>query len=206
MTPTGVSSSPRRMPDDTRLLSVLASLRERGALGETSLQDAVAHAAVFVAAVPDDAARLIDLGSGGGLPGLVLAVRCPWLSITLVDRRERRMDLLRLACVRLEIADRVEVVTADVIRLANVSEHRATYDVATARAFGTPLFTMSCATPFLRLGGVLIVSEPPSPATLAERWPADELDARGYQSVTSVDGRVRVFRRAPGAAGHVAQA
>ena len=45
--------------------------------------------------------RLVDLGSGGGLPGLVLADAYPERAITLVDRREKRTDFLRRAVRRL---------------------------------------------------------------------------------------------------------
>ena len=124
------------MPDDTELLAVLESLRERGALGETSLPRAVAHADLFLAAVPSTCARLIDLGSGGGLPGLVLACRLTEVSIVLCDRRERRMDLLRLACTRLGLLDRVTVVTADVVALARRVDFRGKFDVVTARYAG----------------------------------------------------------------------
>ena len=47
---------------------------------------AVAHADAFAAALPSSAA-VVDLGSGGGLPGLVIAVRRPDLRLTLVERR-----------------------------------------------------------------------------------------------------------------------
>src|SRR3954452_9036417 len=113
MTRTAGWSSLRRMPDDSDLLRVLQGLRERGALGEASLPDAVRHAEAFVAAMPPSTRRVIDLGSGGGLPGLVLAVRLPHVSFVLTDRRERRMDLLRMACVRLELMERVTVITGD---------------------------------------------------------------------------------------------
>src|SRR4051812_41044653 len=98
---------PDRFPDDAALIAALESLRDRGALGELSLPSAVAHAEAFLPPIPAAARRLIDLGSGGGLPGLVLAVRRPELEITLTDRRERRVDLLRLACARLGLETRV---------------------------------------------------------------------------------------------------
>lgn len=161
---------------DEALLEVLDSLRERGAHGESSLVSAVAHADAFLAAFPHDVARVVDLGSGGGLPGLVLAVRRPDVAFTLVDRRERRMDLLRLAVARLGLADRVEVLTADVTRLALDPDYAESFDVATARAFGPPMLTAASARPFLRPGGALIVSEPPAFAG-ATRWNADELAA-----------------------------
>src|SRR3954471_13072331 len=102
------------MPDDAALLVVLESLRDRGALGEPSLPRAVAHAEAFLAPIAPGAATLIDLGSGGGLPGLVLADRLPTTEIVLTERRERRADLLRLAVTRLGWDGRVTVFAGDV--------------------------------------------------------------------------------------------
>lgn len=180
------------MADDTLLLAVLESLRERGALGEPSLVGAVAHAESFVAAIPADCLHLLDLGSGGGLPGLVIAARLPHIHVTLVDRRERRMDLLRRACARMEFGDRVIVRTGDVRQLAQLGELSGSFDAVTARSFGPPLWTLRCAHPFLRRGGSAIVSEPPPadetgtiPAGLVQvelRWPPEAVRGLGFHN------------------------
>ena len=184
------------MPDDTELLAVLESLRERGALGETSLPHAVAHADLFLAAIPDTCTRLIDLGSGGGLPGLVLASRLTDVSIVLCDRRERRMDLLRLACTRLGLLDRVTVITTDVTALARRAEFAGEFDVVTARAFGDPLWTLRCAEPFLKADGVVIVSEPPTDSSTS-RWPVHAVERLGLIVSPTQFSQVRRFERAP---------
>ena len=53
---------------------------------------------------------VVDLGSGGGVPGLVIADARPDLRLVLVDRRATRTDHLRRLVGRLGLADRVEVV------------------------------------------------------------------------------------------------
>jgi 16S rRNA G527 N7-methylase RsmG len=166
------------MADDRDLFDVLTSLRDYGALGETSLDSAIRHADQFVAALPSDAVRLIDIGSGGGLPGLVVAYRVRAAQIVLCDRRERRCDLLRRAVARLGFDRQVTVVTADVTQMSKRSEYRHRFDACTSRAFGPPLWTLECARPFLREGGSVIVSEPPG--TLSERWPLGEVENRGF--------------------------
>ena len=184
------------MADET-LLEVLDSLRERGAHGEASLTNAVGHAVSFLAAFPDHVGRVIDLGSGGGLPGLVLAVRRPDVSFTLVDRRERRMDLLRLAVARLGLTERVDVVTADVVRLAEDESYASRFDVVTARAFGAPMLTASCARPFLTAVGAIIVSEPPA-SVARDRWNDAALSALGLaRSLQSFPHVQRLDRLAP---------
>jgi len=190
------------MADDALLLEVLHSLRERGAIGESSLDGAVAHAASFVEAIPSAAVDLLDLGSGGGLPGLVIALRLPHLHVTLCDRRERRMDLLSLACARLRITDRVDVITGDVRQLVRESRLQRRFDVVTARAFGDPSWTMSCAAPFLRDGGTLIVSDPPPSAGVdpQDRWARDIRESLGFVfALTAVDRVQRLTMRRPGA-------
>ena len=180
------------MPDDFPLLNVLRSLRERGAIGEESLTQAIAHSEAFVAALPDQCRRVIDLGSGGGLPGLVVASRRPDLCVTLTDRRERRVDLLRLASAQLGFGDRITVVGGDVVRLGREPNLVGMFDAVTARSFGASLLTLRCAVPFLRGGGAVIVSEPPSPDAL-RRWPPEGVAALGLSASEQVFPFVRRF-------------
>lgn len=60
-------------------------------------------------------------------------------------------------------------------------ELRATFDLVTARGFGPPAVVAECAAPFLRPGGLLVVSEPP--AGEAARWPAAGLAPLGLEPV-----------------------
>jgi 16S rRNA (guanine527-N7)-methyltransferase len=112
-------------------------------------------------------ALAVDLGSGGGLPGLVLAERWPASTILLVDASERRTEFLRRAVDRLGYPgvtvrrDRAEVVGRD-------PALRGTADLVVARGFGPPAVTAECAAPLLRVGGRLIVSDPPEDAD--DRW------------------------------------
>jgi len=145
--------------DDAPLLAALAVMRERGVIGEASLTEAIAHSEHFVALVPPTARTLVDLGSGGGLPGLVIAWRCPRLHITLVERRQTRADLLHRAVAGLGLGDRVAVLTEDVRRLARSGARR--FDVVTARSFADPASTLEVVTSLLAVGGTALVSEPP---------------------------------------------
>jgi 16S rRNA (guanine527-N7)-methyltransferase len=178
------------MTDDAALLHALSLIQERGAIGEASLERAVEHADRYAELIPIDATTLADLGSGGGLPGLVVAVRCPSLRITLIERRTKRADLLLRAVSSLDLAHRVTVVADDVQRVAVQSA--STFDVVTARSFAAPSITVRWASELLRPGGVLLVSEPPD--DLDSRWPASELAARGLHDLGRTQG-IRQFRR-----------
>jgi 16S rRNA (guanine527-N7)-methyltransferase len=177
------------MPDD-HLLSVLATIRERGPIGEASLVDAVRRADAFVASVPGLAVDLVDLGSGGGFPGLVIAVRRPDLRITLVERRTTRADLLHRAVRALDLGERCTVSTEDAEMLARRSP--ASVDVVTARSFAAPAVTARIGAALLRPGGHLLVAEPPEEQP--DRWPPELLTSLHLVDLGRREG-VRAFVR-----------
>jgi 16S rRNA (guanine527-N7)-methyltransferase len=114
---------------------------------------------------------LIDIGSGAGLPGLVLACARPDLGVTLVDSRRRAGAFLELAVDTLGLP-RVDV------RVQRVQEVVARADAATARAFGPLERSWAAAYPVLRPGGRLIyfagqsLSDPGRAAAEANPLPA----------------------------------
>jgi 16S rRNA (guanine527-N7)-methyltransferase len=178
------------MTDDT-LVSVLQAMHARGAIGEASIVGAITHAEQFVHMIPGTARTLADLGSGGGLPGLVIACRRTDLSITLVERRHTRADLLRRAVAALGAVERVTVYADDVRTLA-ASAPRS-FDVVTARSFAAPSVTVRWASELLVGGGTLIVSEPPTDDPLV-RWPHALLTKHELTDRGRVQG-VRTFER-----------
>jgi 16S rRNA G527 N7-methylase RsmG len=125
---------------------------------------------------------------------LVLACRLEQTEIVLTDRRERRTDLLRRACIRLGLDDRVTVLTGDVARLCLRADLTQSFSVVTARSFGPPLWTLTCSAPYLVPTGVVVVSEPPE--DLGElRWPPEEVLALGFKPSTEAFAHVRRFDR-----------
>lgn len=132
----------------------------------------VANAEAFAAQV-DPGSAVLDLGSGAGLPGLLLARLRPDLSVTLVDASARRCRFLTEWCQQIAPDARVVHGRAEVV--ARDPVHRSAYDVVTARSFGPPAVTAECAVGFLRPSGQLLVSEPPGGAD--DRWPEAGLEA-----------------------------
>jgi 16S rRNA G527 N7-methylase RsmG len=148
------------MPDDSPLLAALAVIQARGAIGERSLADAVAHADRFVELIPPGPRSVVDLGSGGGLPALVVAWRRPELMVTMVERRATRADLLRRAIISLGLGERTTVFNLDVAAVAAASPNA--FDVVTSRSFADVPTTTRFIYSLLADGGTALISEPPS--------------------------------------------
>ena len=169
------------------LLAALDEGRQRGFLGPDQAPEVVArHAAGFALALEPalgGAGRVVDLGSGGGVPGLVLALVLPAARLTLVDASVSRTDWLHRIVRRLGLADRVEVCHERAEVLGHDPDWRETQNAVVARSFAPPLVTAECAAPLLGLGGRLVVSEPPADRR-PDRWPADELAELGLRALT----------------------
>lgn len=150
-------------PDEREAVTaVLERSRRLGFLGPGSLRVQVDHALGFArgAAGPPD--RFLDLGSGGGVPGLVLALWWPDSRAVLLDASARRCAFLGEAIDELGCGARVTVVRARAEEVGRRDGLREGFDLVVARGFGPPAVTAECAAPLLRVGGRLIVSEPPA--------------------------------------------
>lgn len=129
----GLSLDMPRLLVLSRYLAGLDLWRRRTSLtGPMSAEELVPHAleSIFGEKLIPDGARLLDIGSGAGLPGIPLAIVRPDLAVTLLEPRGKRAAFLRHA------------VRAVPVRNAQVLEERvekmavAAYDVATVRALG----------------------------------------------------------------------
>lgn len=150
---------------------VLARQRRRDLLGRRPIEDQIRHARAFAGAwqaarsaqgeVAGLPRRVVDLGSGGGLPGLVLAVAdWPDAEVALVDSSQRRCTFLEIEAQPL--APRVRVVWSRAEALGRNPAWRGTVDVVVARSMGAPTIVAECAAPLLHRGGMLVVSDPPA--------------------------------------------
>jgi 16S rRNA (guanine527-N7)-methyltransferase len=105
---------------------------------------------------PLHAARsLVDVGSGGGLPGVPIKIVEPGLRTTLVEATAKKARFLRRAVEGLSLGS-VEVVNARVEEVARMDAHRGAYDVATARAVARLPVVAEYCVPLLRVGGHMI--------------------------------------------------
>ena len=171
--------------DHNRRALVTATLtraREVGFLGPTPIEQHVSHSLAFaemwMKLRPAPPTSLLDLGSGGGLPGLVLAELWPSSALFLLEAQHRRADFLRSALAASNRKGTSSVVEGRAEELAR-GRLRETMDLVTARSFGPPAVVAECAVGFLRRGALLVVSEPPS--TCTRRWPQEQLAQLGLQ-------------------------
>jgi len=135
---------------------------------------------------------VLDLGSGGGLPGLVVAECWSEAELVLLDASARRTAFLRRAVDRLGLSGRVTVLQERAEVCGRQEGLRGSFDGVLARSFGRPAVVAECAAPLLRVRGWLVVSEPPSTAAGTgdqddeSRWPAGPLQVLGLEPVELV--------------------
>jgi 16S rRNA (guanine527-N7)-methyltransferase len=96
--------------------------------------------------------RVGDVGSGAGLPGIVLAIMRPDVSFTLIEPMERRVAWLERQVAELELAN-VDVVRAR----AEESKLKGALDQVTARAVSALRTLIPITAPLLRPGGELVL-------------------------------------------------
>lgn len=168
---------------------VLRESHRLGFLGDRPIDEVIAHARSFVDALEGVTGTVVDLGAGGGVPGLVIAHDRPDLSVTLIDRRSKRTDFLSRMVMRMRWTDRVEVVSRDVESV--VAASGGVFDAAVARGFGPPEITLEFASRLVRPGGLIVISEPPT----GDRWDSKLVAELGLRRRDQADGRVAVFDR-----------
>ena len=105
-----------------------------------------------------DAKRLVDVGSGGGLPGLPLKIARPELAVTLVEVDSGKAAFLVQSCARLGLVD-VEVVARRAEEVGHDARYRESFDVAVARALAPLPVLVELCLPLVRMGGNLLAQK-----------------------------------------------
>ena len=100
--------------------------------------------------------RALDLGSGGGVPGIILALARPEMSWTLVDSVRKKADAMRGFAAELGLAN-VTVVAERAEVLGRDPAHRERYDLVAARACAALPVLVEYGLPLLRDGGSLLL-------------------------------------------------
>ncbi len=181
------------LPSIERIMALLLRFNRRTNLvGDASAASVVddhlieALAAIEVAnrSRPEVPARVIDVGAGAGLEGLMMALAWPDCRLLAVEPRRRRADFIELAADAAGVGQRTEVMRQDLASLRLESVH-----VVTSRAVFEPARWVALGSPLVAPGGVLLLHGD-------ERAPLGPSDTAGNEWPSHLRCRV------PGTAGH----
>lgn len=168
--------------------------REEALFWPRHIEDALAAAAQIAAAggAPPPGARVLDVGSGGGIPGLVWALLWPHARVDLMEARQKRSAFLRQAASALALGN-VGVLEGRAEDLAHQASLREAYALVTARALAPLPTLLELTLPLVRPQGWLgAIKTAPLDAELAQSRTALKLlggggvDLRPY---TRSDGK-----------------
>lgn len=163
------------------LAAALERAQQLGFVGPGPLDVHIEHSRALAALLDPPPRSFLDLGSGAGLPGLVLALEWPASIGILLEANGRRAEHLRRSVTELNLAERLTVVEARAEAAAR-GQWRGSIELVIARSFGPPPVTAECGVAFLRTGGRLAVSEPPGAP--AGRWDPGGLARLGLSAPT----------------------
>ena len=127
---------------------------ERGIIGPREADRVwdrhISNCAAMAELLPQDS-HIVDIGSGAGLPGLVLAIVRPDIKVTLIEPLQRRCDFLNEVIADLKITDRVNVVRGRAQDSKGINA-----DVVTARAVAPLPKLLTWALPLTKKGGEVL--------------------------------------------------
>lgn len=120
--------------------------------------------------LPDGMTALADVGSGGGIPGIVLAIALPETRVALIEADRRKAGFLMHVSGLLELTN-IEVVAQRVEVAATMAQHAERYDVAVSRAAGPLDTVIGWCLPLVCAGGmVFVMSDEAGSATFDTKW------------------------------------
>ena len=125
-------------------------------------------------------ARIVDVGTGAGFPGLPLKIIYPAMQLTLVESVGKKAEFCRHVIQKLGL-EGVQVIQDRVEVLGHLPEHRQQYDWALARAVAVMNVLVEYLLPFLRIGGKAI-------ALKGETGPVETHDAE--EAIQILGGRM----------------
>jgi 16S rRNA (guanine527-N7)-methyltransferase len=147
----------------------LTAIRDAADAWEKHIFDALTIVPVL-AELPEHGAgaEVVDVGTGGGIPGLVLACVLPQARFTLVDATGKKCDFVREAAAKLGLTnvtvlqDRAERMGQDrgeKTGSGRIGGHRGHYDAVVSRAVGRLATLLELTVPLVKVGGLIVLTK-----------------------------------------------
>lgn len=170
----------------------LTAIREPVAVARDHLLDSLSAVALLRGT---GARRILDLGSGGGLPGIPLGIALPASQLLLVESIAKKAAFLRTAVRAIGASRRIEVAAERAEVLASPGRGRDSFDAVTVRAVAGLPELIELAFPLLRVGGRLIAwKREPQPADIdAGREPLERELEGGRAAARLLGGELDVI-------------
>ncbi len=106
------------------------------------------------------ASSLIDVGTGGGLPGVPLGIARPELNVTLLEATKKKVNFLKYVREELNLQN-LRLLNARAEEVGKGLEYREVFEIATARALAAlPVVAEYCA-PLVKVGGAIVAMKGP---------------------------------------------
>ncbi|WP_341731379.1 16S rRNA (guanine(527)-N(7))-methyltransferase RsmG [Microcoleus sp. EPA2] len=105
---------------------------------------------------PQSLLKAIDIGTGGGFPGLPVAIALPNLSVTLLDSTRKKIDFLETVLPSLAVKNAATLLGRS-DEIWRQPPHKAAYNLAFLRAVGAASVCGKYAVPFLKNGGLAVL-------------------------------------------------
>jgi len=140
----------------------LTAIREERDIIIKHVLDSLSYARGFI---PEPGLKLMDMGSGAGFPAVPIKIAYSGIAVTLVESVKKKAAFLRhvIRTLKLEGAEVIDK------RTNELSEpFLASYDVVTARAFAEMSSALETGCPFLKRGGLLVLSRGPQESVTDE--------------------------------------
>ena len=128
--------------------------------------------------------KIIDIGTGAGLPGMPIKIVFPDTEVLLVDSLEKRVDFLNRAIRELELKN-IRVIHGRAEQLAKEGEYRESYDLAVSRAVANLSTLSEYNMPFLKTGGHFVAYKGSNIS--------DELE-KGKNAIDILGGKIKLVK------------
>ena len=178
------------------LEEILIQAQKLKFLGKPPVQEHILNAKGFIETIKglnntEPEGKLVDLGSGGGVPSLILIDWFKNWDVVLIERKEKRAEFLSWAIKQLNFTKRTQIICDEVENVARNPVFEGKIDVVTARSFAPPPITAECACRFLKISRYLVVSEPPAKS---DRWDNEILEETGLIPLETNENKYGTFQ------------